>query len=332
MSGSTLDLTSTRVLVTGGLGFIGSSIANECVRLGAAVTIYDSLDPECGGNPANVEDIRAQVRIILNDVRSYDALAPVVRDATIVFHCAAQTSHARSMADPRKDIEVNCTGTINLLEAARRSSELARLVYVGTSSQIGAMTHDPVTEDHRELPKDVYSANKAAAEKYALIYGDTYGLPATSVRLANVYGPRARISDAGLGFMNYFVGLAFQGKDVTVYGDGTQTRTATFVDDAVRAVILAAVAEGARGAVLFATSEERYPVRAIADAIVRGIGRGRVRSVPWPGDRAAIEVGDMRISSERIRRVLGWEATTSLEEGLARTREWFEPRLAHYLT
>lgn len=324
------ELSGRRVLVTGGLGFIGSNLAQRCLELGAEVTVYDNLDPSCGGNLANLDGTQGRLRVIREDIRSLDSATAAMKGVELVFNCAAYTSHTGSMKDPRAYVDVNCRGVIELLLAAQ-SAGCERFVQVGTSSQIGPMLEQPVTEDHPEFPADVYSATKSAAEKIVLAYGRSLGVPVGVVRLANVYGPRASIRSPAFGFINYFIGLALQGKELTVYGDGSQLRTVTFVDDVVEALILAAVSPEGAGRVYFAAADGQQTVRDLALAIVRAIGRGRVLSIEWPKERAAIEIGDAVISSRRITDALGWHAVVSLEEGLARTRAYFEPRLARYV-
>lgn len=324
------ELGSKRILVTGGLGFIGSNVVHRCLALGAQVTVYDMLDPRSGGNMENVRTIEKDIRIELNDIRNFEALATVVRGHDILINCAAYTSHPNSMKEPLIDIDVNCKGVINLLEAVRRFNRECSVVHVGTSTQIGRMLINPVTENHPEFPLDIYSANKSASEKYVLVYGNAYGLRVSCVRLANVYGPRSNIRSPEFGFMNYFIGLGLQGKTITVFGEGRQLRTITYVEDVVEALIVAATSRCAAGETYFATSESRCSVSDIAEAIAEVIG-GDVRYVEWPRDREAIEIGDAVISSEKIRGALGWRAETDLRIGLERTREYFQPLIRRYL-
>jgi UDP-glucose 4-epimerase len=324
------DLKGRRVLITGGLGFIGSNLAHACHARGADVTLYDCLDPNSGGNPANIAEIREDVRILRDDIRNQEGLCGAVPGHDIVFHCAAYTSHPHSMKEPHVDVDVNCKGTLNLLEALRRFNPGARLVHVGTSTQTGPMLRDPIDENHPEFPSDIYSANKSVSEKYVLVYGRAYGLRATVVRLSNTYGPRSNIRNPDLGFMNYFVGLALQGRELRVFGDGGQARTVVYVADAVDSLIRAAVSPRAEGRVYFAAGNERRTVAEIARGIAEVMG-GTVRFVDWPANRGAIEIGDALIDSRRIREELGASFPTNLGDGLARTREYFAPRLGMYL-
>lgn len=324
------SLVGKKVLVTGGLGFIGSNIVSQAVELGAEVYIFDCLDPRSGGNMQNIAAFKSNVQVIINDIRNFEALCAAVVDKDIIFNCAAFTSHPNSMKEPLVDIDVNCKGVINLLEALRRFNREARLVHIGTSTQIGKMHDNSIDEYHCEYPVDIYSANKSASEKYVLVYAHAYKLGATVVRLANNFGPRSNIRSADFGFMNFFVGLGLKGKDITVFGDGKQLRTVSYIDDSVRALILAATQEATVGNVYFAVSDRQYSVMEIASGISTVIG-GRVRQVDWPKDRAAIEVGDAVISNARITSAIPWTAEIGLLEGLKLTEDYFRPIVQHYL-
>lgn len=324
------DLKGRKILITGGLGFIGSNLALACVRRGARVTIYDCLDPRSGGNMYNISDIKDAIHVVLNDIRNFEGLSAGILNQDVVFNCAAYTSHPNSMKEPLIDVDVNCKGVINLLEAARRFNPGVKIVHVGTSTQIGRMRINPIDENHPEFPVDIYSANKSASEKYVLIYGRAYRMRATVVRFANVYGPRTNIKTPEFGFMNYFIGLALQGKELTVFGDGAQPRNVCYVEDAVEALLLAAESPAADGEVFFAAGDAHYTVAEIARAIAERIG-GSVRRVEWPRDREAIEIGDARVSNAKIRKALGWTPRHDLNDGLAKTRAYFAPCLDHYL-
>jgi len=320
----------TRVLITGGLGFVGSNLARYCLERGAAVTLYDCLDPLAGGNMYNIHDFEKDVRVVVNDIRNFEGISAVIRDQDVVINCAAYTSHPNSMREPLIDIDVNCKGVVNLLEAARRFNREMKVVHIGASTQIGRMITNPIDELHPEFPLDIYSANKSASEKYVLVYGSAHGMRTTVVRLANLYGPRSNIQNPDLGFVNYFIGLTLQGRNLTVFGEGSQLRNLTYVEDAVAAVALAATDDHAIGEVLFAVADDHWTVAQIAEAIAEVIG-GRVDFVPWPKNRKAIEIGDSIISSAKIRALLPWQAQVSLRDGLARTRDYYRSCLDKYL-
>jgi len=319
-----------KILITGGLGFIGSNLAHQCLRLGAEVALYDCLDPRSGGLMYNIEGIRNAVQIILNDIRNFEGISGCVGDKTILFNCAAYTSHPNSMKDPLMDIDVNCKGVVNILEAARRFNPEIKIVHVGTSTQIGRMQYEPVDERHPEFPLDIYSANKSVAEKYILIYGSAYRMRTAVIRLTNVFGPRSNIKSPEFGFMNYFIGLGLQNREITVFGEGDQRRNAIYVEDGVSALMAAAMCPKSDGQILFAASDHQYRVSEIADAISKQIG-GKVRFVEWPKERQVIEIGDIAISNREIRNVLGWSPRYDLCRGLAETREYFVSRLDKYL-
>ena len=319
-----------KVLITGGLGFIGSNLAHRCLELGAEVTIYDCLDPRSGGNVHNIEDIQNDIYLIKDDIRNFERLRGCIVDHDVLFNCAAYTSHPNSMKEPLIDIDVNCKGVINVLEASRHHNRDIKLVHVGTSTQIGRMNENPIDETHPEFPVDIYSANKAASEKYVLIYGRAYQMNTTVVRLANVFGPRSNIKSPDFGFMNFFIGLALQDKEITLFGEGNQIRNVSYVADVVEALVLAGTSARANGEVLFAVSDRHYTVAEIAESITRHVG-GRVRSIDWPKDREAIEIGDAVISNEKAKSVLGWSPQFDLQTGLIETKRYFAEHKKEYL-
>ena len=319
-----------RVLVTGGLGFIGSNLVRRFLELGARVTVYDCLDPRSGGNLFNVKDVEADVELVINDIRDFEAVCTALRGQDLLVSCAAYTSHPNSMKEPLIDIDVNCKGVINLLEAARRFNPDMKLVQIGTSTQVGRMRVMPVDELHPEFPLDIYSANKTVSEKYFLIYGSAYKLRISVVRLANVFGPRSHIRTPDFGFVNYFIGLALQGKEVPVFGEGRQLRNISYVEDCVDAVVLAAGHPESDGEVYFAVADRQHSVAEIAAAICRHIG-GTLRQVPWPSERSAIEIGDALITNAKIKTALGWAPRHDLAAGLAKTKQYFDACLSKYL-
>ncbi len=323
-------LRGKRVLITGGLGFIGSNVVHLCLEHGAEVTVFDCLDPRSGGNLKNVADIKDHIRICFHDILNFDQLTEQIVDKDIVFNCAASTSHSFSMREPWLDQDVNSRGMINLLEALRRFNDEAKLVHLGTTTQLGKLHFQPADELHPEFPTDIYSANKSVSEKYALVYANAYGLRLFVLRLSNCFGPRGSILDPSFTFNNYFIGLALQGKTITVFGDGKQRRNVLYVEDAVLAMCKAALCNQRNGETYFAVSDHHYSVAEIAETTVRHLG-GKVAYVDWPAGRKQIDVGDAVYSNAKIKKALGWQPLDDLESGMVKTREFYNKHLKDYL-
>ncbi len=324
------NLKGQKVLITGGLGFIGSNLAHRCIESGAEVTVYDCLDPNSGGNIYNIQDIQDSVELIKGNILNNDDICEHVKNKDIIFNCAASTSHPFSMRNPMLDLDVNSKGVLNLLEAVRNFNPTAKLIHIGTTTQLGKSHYSPADEHHPEFPTDIYSANKGVSEKYVLIYSRAYNLRASIIRLPNVFGPRAAIHSSDFNFVNYFIGLALQGKDITVYGKGAQMRNLIYIDDCVQALILATQSDQVDGQVFFAVGDEHLSVLDIAKTIIEHIGSGQVKSIEWPADRKVIEIGDAIISNAKIKKVLQWHPAIDVAKGLRQTKEYFSPRREHY--
>lgn len=324
-------LDGKKVLITGGLGFIGSNLAHRCLELGASVTVFDCLDPNSGGNLFNINDIKTDIELRLHDILNFDRLAECITDKDILFNCAASTSHPFSMREPWLNLDVNSRGVINLLEAARRYNKTIRFIHIGTTTQLGKLHYQPADESHPEFPTDIYSANKCASEKYTLIYWSAHRIPVTVVRLPNVYGPRAAIHSSDFTFNNFFIGLALQNREITVYGDGKQRRNVLYVDDAVNALVCASQNESACGETFFAVSDDHYSVGQVAQSTVDHIGSGSVRFVEWPNARKAIDIGDAVLTNRKFKEFTGWLPRIDLAEGLHLTKDYYGKNLSNYL-
>jgi len=320
-----------RVLVTGGLGFIGSNLARRLAALGAQVTVLDCLLPGQGGDPYNLQGVEGQVEVCIGDMGDADLCQRLVEGQEVVFNLAAHTSHLGSMEDPFLDLEANCRAHLCLLEAVRRRSPGAAVVYTGSRSQYGHPLYLPVDEEHPQRPTDINGVHKAAAEAYHLLYGRAHGLRVCCLRLSNVYGPRMPVRDARHGFVGWFLRLALAGGTLQVYGDGRLQRDLVYVDDVVEALLLAAASPRAQGQVFNVGSGAPTTVGEVAHLLVQAAGQGRVEMVPFPREAASIEVGDFYADCRKIASLLGWQARTPLAQGLARTLDFFRQHRGHYL-
>jgi dTDP-glucose 4,6-dehydratase/UDP-glucose 4-epimerase len=318
------------VLVTGGLGFIGSNLAHRLVALGAEVTLMDALIPEYGGLDYNVRDIRDRVRVSVEDVRNAQAVARLVQGRDYVFNLAGQTSHLDSMTDPKTDLEINAAAQLSLLEACREHNARVKIVFASTRQLYGRPQYLPVDEKHPIRPVDVNGINKLAGEWYHLLYNNVYGIRACALRLTNTYGPRMRVKDARQTFLGVWIRNVIVGSPVLVYGDGQQLRDFNYVDDAVDALLAAAADARAEGQVFNLGSEEVVSLRQLAEDLVALNGSGTWRLVPFPAERKVIDIGDYYSDFSKIRAELGWSPKVGLREGLGRTLDYFRRHGSHY--
>lgn len=318
------------VLVTGGLGFIGSNLVRELVRLGARVTVLDALIPEHGGNRRNLAGLGRAVRVRIGDVRDEARLPRLVRGQDYLFNLAGQTSHMDSMTDPATDLEINCRAQLSILEACRRHNPGIRIVFASTRQIYGRPEHLPVDERHPLRPVDVNGINKLAGEQYHLLYSAVHGIRSTVLRLTNTIGPRMRVKDARQTFLGVWVRQVLSGEPFEVWG-GEQLRDFTYVDDCVEALLLAAARPEAVGGVFNLGGPGRISLLDLAELVVAAAGGGRYVVRPFPADRRKIDIGDYYADDRLIRRRLGWRPRTGIREAVGRTVEFFRAELPRYL-
>jgi UDP-glucose 4-epimerase len=312
-----------RVLITGGLGFIGSNLARALVGAGAHVLLVDSLVPEYGGSLHNIAGIEDKVTVNISDVRDVHSLRYLVRGQDVLFNLAGQTSHLDSMEDPYTDLEINCRSQLSILEACRHHNPEARVVFASTRQIYGRPQYLPVDERHPLAPVDVNGINKTAGEWYHLLYGSLYGLHVSVLRLTNTYGPRMRVRDARQTFLGHWLRLIVSGDELVVFGDGDQRRDFTYVDDAVGAFLLAAQRSEADGQIFNLGDERHVSLLELARMLVELYGSGSYRTEPFPSDRKAIDIGDYYADYGKIHAALGWQPRVSLEEGLERSLAFY---------
>jgi UDP-glucose 4-epimerase len=324
------DFKGARVLVTGGLGFIGSNLARTLHAAGADVTVYDSLIPQHGGDLYNLQGVNENLRIIVADMRDTDALVPAVKGQDYIFHLAGQVSHGDSMREPELDLAVNCTATIKLVEACRYHNSRAVLVNTSTRQVYGRPQFLPVTEEHPTEPVDVNGINKLAAEYYHLLYHRVYDVRSVVLRLTNTYGPRQQIKNERQGMAGVFLNRALRGQDLKLFGTGLQLRDFNYVADVVDALLLAATTPACYGRLFNLAAPNRYSLRDFCEILKSLCGVG-YEIVPFPADRKLIDIGDYYGSFARFQEATGWEPRVDLPEGLRRSVEFFRQHQEHYL-
>ncbi len=324
------DYSGKSILITGGLGFIGSNLARALVAQGASVTLVDSLIPQYGGNPFNIHDICDKVAINVCDVRDPFAMAYLLRDKDYLFNLAGQTSHVDSMDDPQSDLDINAAAQLSILEACRKVNSEIKIVFASTRQLYGKPLYLPVDEKHPIRPVDVNGINKLAGEWYHLLYNNVYGIRACALRLTNTYGPGMRVKDARQTFLGIWVRLLIEGKPIKVFGDGLQLRDFNYVDDCVQALMIAGASETANGKVYNIGSSEVVGLKALAEIMIDlGYG-GSFELIPFPPERKVIDIGDYYSDYSLINNDLGWKPKVSLKKGLERTMAYYQKHYQHY--
>jgi len=325
-----LNYINKNILITGGLGFVGSNVAKALVELGAIVTIVDSLIPQYGGNLFNVNDFRERIEINICDIRDSHAMKHLVQGKDYIFNLAGQTSHMDSMTDPQTDLDINASAQLSILEACRLNNPDIKIVFASTRQLYGRPDYLPVDEKHPVRPVDINGINKLAGECYHLLYNNVYGIKACALRLTNTYGPGMRVKDARQTFLGIWVRLLLEGKPIKVFGDGKQLRDFNYVDDCVNALLLAGISDTTNGKVYNLGSSEVIGLKALAELIVDlGYG-GTFKLIPFPPERKAIDIGDYYSDFNLIAQELGWKPKITFEEGLRRTVEFYCKNSSEY--
>lgn len=319
-----------QVMITGGLGFIGSNLAHRLVDAGAKVLLVDAMVPDHGGDEFNISDIRDGVSVNINDVGDVKAMSRLVARQEIIFNLAGQVSHVDSMQDPFRDLDVNCRSQVALLETCRRWNPEVKVVFASTRQIYGKPDYLPVDERHILHPTDVNGINKMAGEWYHILYNQVYGLRACSLRLTNTYGPRLLMRHNRQGFIAWFIRLIVDGEKIQIFGDGSQLRDLTYVDDVVDAFLLAGTSDAANGQIFNLGGPPPVSLRELVELMIEVAGGGEYELVPFPDDKKAIDIGSFYADFNAVRRALGWEPSVSLRDGLARTIEFYRAHRDHY--
>ena len=325
------DFSGKKVLITGGLGFIGSNLARRLVELECQVTVVDSLIPEYGGNLRNLENIRDKICINLSDIRDTFSINELIKKQDFLFNLAGQTSHLDSMENPFTDLDINAKAQLSILEACRKNNPTIRIVFASTRQIYGKPQYLPVDEKHPRKPVDVNGINKIAGEQYHLLYNNVYGISSSVLRLTNTYGPRMRIKDARQTFLGIWIRNLLQGKPIQVFGNGKQRRDYNYVEDVLDALLIAATENNAVGKVYNLGAPAPLSLEDTAKIMCKKTEGGDYQMIPFPEDRKAIDVGDFICDYSAFRGQFGWEPKVNFEDGIQRSIEYFQKEIEHYI-
>ena len=312
-----------KVLITGGLGFLGSNLAHALVESGAKVTIVDALLEPYGGNIFNVDEIRDRLQIEMADIRDTTAMKKIIPGHDLMFNLAAQVSHVDSMTEPLNDYDINVRGNLNVLEIVRRENPALKIVYGGTRGQYGKLKQFPVNESAPRFPVDIYGVNRDAGERFHMMYANLYGLKVTSIRINNTYGPRHQMKHGKYGILNWFTRLAMDNETIKVFGDGKQLRDYNYVDDVTDAFLMTGASEEADGESFNLGSGNAVRFIDTVKKIIEIVGSGKYELIPWPKERKEVEVGDYFADYGKIQKKLGWEPEVRFEDGLKATVDFY---------
>jgi UDP-glucose 4-epimerase len=320
------------VLITGGLGFIGSNLAIALVDHGAHVTILDNMLPRQGGNLFNISGIEGKVKVNVSDVRNQLSMNHLVKGKDYIFHLAGQVNHVDSMKNPIQDLEINCLGTLVLLEALRAHNRKGKVIFAGTRGEYGSSVKLPVDEDHPTNPKGIYAVTNLSAEKMILVYDDVFGIKGACLRITNTYGPRHQMMHDEYGVFNWFIRKALDNEMIPVFGDGRILRDFIYVDDLVECLLEVAACDGAYGEIFNVGVGVPVSFYDLARKIVEIVGSGHVDFTEFTQERKEVEPGDYYADISKLKRVVGWFPKTSLDDGINRTADYYRTFKKEYWT
>lgn len=321
---------SKNILITGGLGFIGSNLARRLIGLGARLTLVDSMIPEYGGNLFNIKGIEGSVDLNFSDVRDEHSMNFLVRNKDIIFNLAGQVSHIDSMRDPYTDLEINAKSQLSLLEACRKYNPNINIVFASTRQIYGKPEYLPVDEQHPLRPTDINGVNKMAGEWYHILYNNIHGIKTVCLRMTNTYGPRLLMKHNRQGFIGWFVRRLIEGKEIEIYGNGKQLRDLNYIDDALEALLIAGCDGSLSGQIFNLGNSPPISLEEIAKLLIKISGSGSYRFTLFIKELKKIDIGHYYSSYEKFKNATGWEPQVSYEEGFRKMISYYKKYWRHY--
>ena len=312
------------ILITGGLGFLGSNLAHKLNKYNANVTVIDNLNPLYGGNKFNIESICNNINVIIDDIRNPDILVPIIESADIIYHLAAQVSYIDSLRIPYEDLDLNAKTTLNILECCRKYNCKARILFSSSRMIYGKADQELVAEYHPANPLSLYGIHKLASEKYLMMYYNNFGIPGTILRLTNPYGPRQQIKHNKYSLVGWFIRQAMEGKTIQIFGEGTQLRDYIYVDDIVNVMLKCAEADDAIGEVINVGSGESTRFCDMVRTVIECVENGNIEFIPWPENYEKVETGDIALDISKLKNITSWKPAISLREGVKKTFDYYK--------
>ncbi len=320
----------SKVLITGGLGFIGSNIANRLISLGVEVSILDSLNPLYGGNLANIEEIKDKVELVIGDVRDEKVVEKMVVGKNFIFDLAAQVRHSDSLSMPLEDLDVNCRGRLIVLEACRKFNPQVKIIFSSSRMVYGKVQGQQVDETASTTPLSLYGIHKLTAEKYFLTYFRDFGIKSTILRISNPYGPRQQVKHGKYSLPGWFMRMLVEDKPITIFGDGLQLRDYIYIDDLVEAFLSLAKAENTNGEIFNCGYGESIYFKDMVEELIKTVGHGEIRYVPWPKEYSVVETGDSNLDISKIKKFVNWKPEVDLKTGFSKMASFYKDNKEKY--
>lgn len=320
------------ILITGGLGFLGSTLALRLVGFGAKVTVIDNLNPLYGGNIFNIMEASDKISLIINDIRNIEIMLPLIETADIVYHLAAQVSYIDSSNIPFEDLDLNARSTLSILECCKKINPRAHILFASSRMVYGKNDNEVlITESRPTNPLSLYGIHKLTSEKYLMMYHTNFGIPSTVLRLTNPYGPRQQIKHSKYSLVGWFIRQAMEGKTIQIFGDGLQRRDYIFVDDIIDSMLKCAKAPDAIGQIINVGSGEATKFHDMVRTVIECVKNGNIEFISWPENYEKVETGDVEIDVSKLRNITGWQPTWPLEEGVERTYAYYKQYSRYYI-
>ena len=320
-----------RILITGGLGFLGSNLAHKLVSFGANVTIIDNLDPLYGGNLYNISSVRDKLKVIIGDIQDESLITPLLVDCDIVFHFAGQVSYIDSLNIPFRDLDLNARATLSILEIIRKHNLQTKIVFSSSRMVIGKSNNRIVDESVPTNPLSLYAIHKLTSEKYLLMYHSDFGIPVIIFRITNPYGVRQQLKHNKYSLVGWFIRMAMENKTITIFGDGKQLRDYIYVEDIIEAFLLSTANPTSNGEIINLGSGYSSEFGEMVNNIIRIVGSGEIKYVDWPANYERIETGNFQVDISKLKSLTGWAPSFTLEQGIRQTYEYYKSELSHYI-